>query len=236
MGALPTTVVGLLVLLVAVLPGAVYTWAFERQAGSFGVTFADRSLRFVGASFVLHAVLAWGEYGVYRVAVLGRHELAAGQFAILWAGFGLLVAVPYGVGSVLGGLYRTRRARGDHWRWLRRYLSRTAEERLLRLALGHDPAPRAWDHLFADRESAYLRVRTPDGTWVAGRFADRSYAGGYPNPTDLLLEEAWEVDQDSGNLLIDGGRGYPVYLSAGQIAWLERVPEADGRRREERPG
>jgi hypothetical protein len=47
---LPTSLVALGIILIAVLPGAVYTWAFEREAGSYGVTLADRTLRFLAAS------------------------------------------------------------------------------------------------------------------------------------------------------------------------------------------
>jgi hypothetical protein len=36
--------------LIAVLPGAVYTWAFEHVAGAYGVTLADRTHRFLYSS------------------------------------------------------------------------------------------------------------------------------------------------------------------------------------------
>jgi hypothetical protein len=39
------TFAALAVLIVAVLPGAAYTFAFEREAGDFGVTVAHRALR-----------------------------------------------------------------------------------------------------------------------------------------------------------------------------------------------
>ena len=64
---MPSTVVGLLVLVVAVLPGLAYTLMFERQAGSYGVALADRTLRFAAASAVFHLLLGWPEYGLYRI-------------------------------------------------------------------------------------------------------------------------------------------------------------------------
>lgn len=222
---LPSTVVGVLVILVAVLPGAVYTWAFERQASPFGVTFADRTLRFIGVSVVVHLLAAWPEYAVYRVAIAGRHVVLVGQFLLLWAGLLLLVALPGVAGTVLGGLYATRTTRKG-WSGVRKHLSEEQEARLLSTMLGRDPAPRAWDQLFSERPDAYLRVRTVDGTWLAGRFANASYAGGFPNDADLLLEEAYAVDQSSG--LIGGQpRGYSVYVPAAQIAWLEVVPQQE---------
>lgn len=225
---LPGSVAGLLVVLVAVLPGAAYTWAFERQAGSFGVSFADRALRFIGSSMAFHLLLGPVEYVIYRVAIADRQDLAIGQFLLLWTTALVLFALPNASGSLLGGLYRSRSDRGGHWQWVRRHLSPEHEDRLLRFALGHDPAPRAWDHLFSDRTSTYIRVRLKDDTWVAGRFADRSYAGGYPNPTDLLLEDAWALDPETKDLLGDEGLGYPVYVAAGEIVWLERIPEVQG--------
>ena len=43
------------ILLLAFLPGALYVWAFEREAGGWGLGVTDRVLRFVGVSAVFHA-------------------------------------------------------------------------------------------------------------------------------------------------------------------------------------
>lgn len=215
-------------LLLAVLPGAAFTWALERQVGSYGVSFADRTLRFVGVSLVFHLVGLPLEYLVASVLLPLDTTFGWPELLVVWPSLLLLFAVPYAAGSVLGGLYRSRGAREESWQLIRTKLSRSAEERLLRLALGHDPTPRAWDHLFADRSSRYLRVRLQDGTWVAGLFADRSYAGGYPNPTDLLLEQSWAVDPDSGELADEQGPAYPVYVPASEIVLLEQLPVAAG--------
>ena len=48
----------LAVLVLALLPGALYVWALERQTGAWGIRLSDRLFRFVGFSAVLHAVLA----------------------------------------------------------------------------------------------------------------------------------------------------------------------------------
>lgn len=123
----------------------------------------------------------------------------AGQFAAAWGAVVLLVAIPAAIGFVLGGPYASRRSR-DGWSRVRRRLSAANEDRLLQLVLGKTPAPRAWDDLFSDRPLVYIRVRTAEGTWLAGRLADDSYAGGYPHESDLLLQEAWEVTDDQGQL------------------------------------
>lgn len=216
---IPSSVMAAGILLLAVLPGAAYTWALERQVGSFGVALADRSLRFFGSSVVFHAVLAWPEYGLYRLFLEGQPDVR-GAFAALWGAIVMLLVIPFAVGSLLGGLYRTRSTR-DQWSWVRHQIAPDREQALLRFALGHDPAPRAWDHLFSTRESTYLRVLTTGGNWIGGGFADASYAGGFPNDADLLLEETYSLDPDTADLVQP--LGYPVYIPASHIARIEII-------------
>lgn len=77
------------------------------------------------------------------------------------------VAVPAPAGTLVGVAVRRRR----RWVWA---------------LVGRDPAPRAWDHLFADRPVGWVRLKLKSGTWLAGAFAAdgdgrrRSYAAGYP--------------------------------------------------------
>jgi hypothetical protein len=52
----PDTLQSIAVLVLALLPGALYVWAFERQAGRWGIGLSDRLLRFVGGSAVFHAL------------------------------------------------------------------------------------------------------------------------------------------------------------------------------------
>jgi hypothetical protein len=77
-------------------------------------------------------------------------------------------------------------------------------------------------------------VRTTGDTWLAGKFAGDSYAAGYPNDPDLLLEEAYEIDQESG--ILGRGLGYPLYIASGQIAWVEVVWPSDDDRNDVRNG
>ena len=219
----PTTIIAVLIVVMTVLPGSMYTWAYERQTSAFGVTLADRTFRFIAISLLFHLALGWPEYGLYRLAFTSP-TFAAGQFAAAWGAALLTVAIPAALGALLGGLYATRNSR-EGWGWLRRRLSPEREQRLLRFALGRTPAPRAWDNLFSDRPTVYIRARTTDGTWIAGLFADNSYAGGYPHDTDLLLEQAWEITDDG--TLGDRSLGYPVYIPASQIGWLEIIQQAN---------
>lgn len=219
---LPTSVITLAIVIVAVLPGSMYTWAFERQVSAFGVTLADRVLRFIAISLLFHLVLGWAEYGLFRLAFSGS-EFNAGQFAAAWFAVLLVVAIPAVLGTVTGGLYATRNTR-EGWAWLRRHVAQENEHAFLRLVLGRTPAPRAWDNMFSDRPTVYLRIQTTDGAAVAGLFADDSYAGGFPNEPDLYLEQAWEMADDGS---LTQPLGYPVYIPAGQIARMEIVPQMD---------
>lgn len=207
---IPETALGLLVLVVAVLPGLTYTLAFERRAGAYGVTLADRTLRFTAVSAVFHVLAGWPEYWVWRATLGDPGPIRAGEFAILWVAAVLLLVLPAVTGSVVGQVYVHRDERP---RWQRE---------VLRWTIGPELAPRAWDDFFSDRPATYLRVRTVDGTTHAGLFASASYAAGYPQQPDLLLEEAWSLDPDSGELL--ESLGYPLYIASGQISWMEIVP------------
>jgi len=205
----PDSVVGLLVLVVAVLPGLVYTLAFERQAGAYGVTLADRTLRFIGVSAIFHIIVGWPEYWLYRVVLHGGQRVLTAQFAALWlAGVAALVG-PAVAGTALGRLYGSRRARP---RW---------QQRMVALLTGPDLEPRAWDAFFSERPTTYLRVLMPDGKMVGGLFASRSYAAGFPQDPDLLLEQAWSVNPATGEL--EAPLGYPLYVPAGQIRLMEIV-------------
>ncbi|MDQ1537583.1 MAG: hypothetical protein QOE58_1976, partial [Actinomycetota bacterium] len=213
-----TSLVGLAIILIAVIPGSMFTWAYEREASAFGVTLADRTLRFIAISLLFHLLLGWPEYLLYRVALAGP-RFEGGQFAAVWAALLLVVGLPAVIGTVLGGLYATRNSR-EGWTVIRKRLSAEREQRLLRLSLGRTPAPRAWDDLFSDRPTMYLRIQTTDGIPIAGLFADDSYAGGFPHDADLFLEDTWDLTEDGS---FGQSLGYPVYIPAGQIARMEIV-------------
>ena len=215
----PTTWTALLLLTVAVLPGAMFTFGFERQAGAFRVTLADRVLRFVAASALFDLAYAWPAYGLYRW-VLSSTRFDLGQFAVAWCGAVSGVGLPLLLGSVLGGLYVTRGKRTG-WSGVRRWLPPERESRVLRAALGRDRAPRAWDQYFAQRPTTYLRVRRQDGGWLGGLFAASSYAGVFPHDRDLLLEEVWPVDEQGA--FGDAPLGYSAYVPADTIAYVEFV-------------
>ena len=215
---IPTSVIALSIVVLFVLPGCMYIWAFERQVSSYGVNLADRALRFLALSVIFHLALGWAEYALFRAAFEGE-SIGWGQFGAAWAAVAALVVIPGSIGTVVGGLYASRSDR-EGWGWIRRHLSSRREDQVLQLLLGRTPAPRAWDDLFSERLTAYLRIETVDGTALAGLFADESYAGGFPHDADLYLESAWSMSEDG---TLRESLGYPVYIPAGQIARMEII-------------
>ncbi len=204
---MPDTFQAVAVVLLALLPGALYVWALERQAGAWGTQLSDRILRFVGFSALIHASGAPLTY-VLWIEFVRTGRLFEGDVPLwLWLVPISYVSVPTVLGTVVGMATRERRS------WARFFT-------------GPDPAPRAWDHLFGGRPDGWVRLRLKSGVWLGGAFATRadgvrSYAAGYPEEQDLFLAEAVEVDPESGEFVLDD-RGQPVSRgSAILVRWDE---------------
>jgi hypothetical protein len=238
----PSTFDALVILVVAFAPGAAYVWAFERQAGPYGVTLADRMMRFLAASIVVHLAFGWLEYLAWRVALHRLGRLDAAQFAVLWGAAVTVIGGPTAIGWALGSLYASRAARTTRHTRLRGILG-LARERgadresaLLAAALGRAPAPRAWDHVFGSSPSALIRMQLHNDVWIGGLFGDASYASSYPETSgDLYLERSMQIDddgtfvQDDEANLVDTGGGILVRWE--EVRFLnvfDYVEEADG--------
>lgn len=218
---MPATVEALAMVVLAVVPGALYTWALEREAGRWGIGLADRALRFIGMSVVLHAVLLYGWYELWRSYLHVPQPGPGGSTVfrnLVWEGADLpawvwllavaYVALPLTLGTVAG-------------------LSVHRWPRVARVLVGRDPAPRAWDHLFSPRPGGVVRLRLKAGGYVGGRFGKRSYAAGYPEePQDLYLERTYAMDDDGS--FTEGGDeggydeiGSGVLIRSDEIEFLE---------------
>jgi uncharacterized protein DUF6338 len=149
---MPDTFEALAVVVLALLPGALYTWGYERQVGSWGITRSDRLLRFIGGSIAFHVIAAPLTYFLYSKywvsSVIRRGD------PLPWWLWGLIVCyvlVPFLVGDLIG---RDARRGG----------------RINKSLAGPNPAPTAWDHFFSSNPRGWVRIRLMSGRWVGGLF------------------------------------------------------------------
>ena len=202
---MPDTFQAVAVLAVALLPGALYVWAFERQAGRWGVGLSDRLLRFVGGSAFFHAATAPLTYWLWADQ-WGNARTGDPLSWWLWPLVVAYVALPAALGTAVGRGVRNEKS------WTT-------------IFTGPDPAPRAWDHLFGQKADGWVRLRMKSGVWLGGAYADanghRSYAAGYPEPQDLYLAAAVELDPETGEFVVDSDGNVPLLEGGILVRWEE---------------
>lgn len=205
---------GLAVAVLALIPGALFMWAFERVAGAWGIGFSDRFLRFLGISVLLNVVVAPGTYLIWhnylRSGVLSDDQMLPWW---LWLVALLYVFVPILLGRGLAlGLQS-----GAGWAQA--------------LNVGSRP-PTAWDSIFSAEPEGWILIRLKSGRWIGGQYAEGSYAGGYPEPPDLFLARECVVDQDAEEFVLDasgepqaiGPPNWGILVRWEEIEYLEVTP------------
>jgi len=204
---MPPTFQAIGVLVLALLPGALYAWSFERLAGAWGVKLADRVLRFVGVSAAFHVALLPLTYWLWADLVRPGRIADGNAPLILWPILIAYVALPIAAGTLVGWATRA----GQRWaRWL----------------TGPNPAPRAWDYLFLRCPDGWIWLRLRTGAWIGGAYVRRpdgsgSYAAGYPEEQDLYLIEAIDIDPGTGEFRL-GEDGRPLSRRSGTLVrWNE---------------
>jgi hypothetical protein len=200
----PTTLQALLVLVLAVLPGAMYTWAFERLAGRWGIGLTDRLYRFVGISAVAQALLAPLTYEVWDTYFRSGAERADDLSIWLWPLALAYVLVPALLGTWIASAFNKKQ------RWAQ-------------IVVGPTSAPTAWDAIFSgDPAGILVLMKLKTGRWVGGRYDEGSYVGGYPEPADIYLITELKVDQELGDFIEDAaGDEIPVGSYGLLVRWAE---------------
>ena len=206
---MPETAQALAIAVVAVLPGAISVWGYERRVGKWSIASPDRVIRFVATSAAFHAALAPLTYWLWRHYVhsgrLDRHDTLP---IFLWLALLLYLAVPYALGRVVG-----RALTGDLvGGWLPK----------------SNPAPRSWDFFFAMKPSGWMRIRLKSGRWIGGAYAPGSHASGYPEAPDLYLVTTAKMDQESGDFLTNDAGGVvlregTLFVNGAEIEYFEFV-------------
>jgi hypothetical protein len=205
-----STFQALLVAVLALLPGAFYTFTYERVVGSFGLTTSDRLVRFFAASATFHLLFAGVELLLYRDLIV-TGDLRAGRVNPVWFEVGavLYILIPAAAGNVVG--YGKKRG----WRWAVWLVGKAVE-------------PRAWDYLWQPGVQAIVRLKLKSGYYLAGLYGRaengrRSYAAGYPEEGDIYLSQMFVVDAETGEFARDEqGRPRPVDNASGLLVrWSE---------------
>ena len=212
-----TTLLSLVIIWMAVLPGALFIWAFEMLAGRWTTGIRGGLLRSVGYSAVFHLVFL---PLTYHLRVFYWDRIWEGRYVNpwVWAYLSVYVLVPIVLGLLTGlSVRQTYSSAHRRYRWAR-------------LLIGKSPAPRAWDFLFGQNVIAgWVRFRTKSGLYMGGYYGEDSYVSRYPEPQDIYIGHAVEIDPDSGNIVRDS-EGVPRLLPSGllirwdEVEYLEFTP------------
>lgn len=214
------TLQAVVIFVLAVLPGALYTWAYEREDGAWEVALGDRLARFSGVSAMFSVLTAPLIYWLYSQYTTSWSNGPMVQIpAWVWLVYAAYVVVPAALGTAVGRGARNRQT------WTR-------------LFTGPSPAPRGWDALFRSPAlTGWLRLHLKDGTWIVGAWEDPldddgarpgSYAAGFPHTQDLYLVDTCEADPRTGEFLTDAQgiplrRGIAVLVNWDQVAYAEFI-------------
>lgn len=199
----PGTVQQLTILLILVLPGVFYQAVREHLRGAIAAEQEpqNRLLRAIAAGALLDAVyaVAAGPWLVDLLVGNGAGPLAGASSRPREAGLAallLVVLVPAGIAWAEAAWgRRRRRAR-------------------------YEPTPTAWDALFRDRGSCFVRARMKNGLWVGGWLGTRSAVSAFPQQGDVYLQAQYRMGPDGRFLGRVPGTG-GVYLRAADVDVLE---------------
>lgn len=202
------TLQALLVALLAVLPGALYTIALETHGASWAWRQTDGStlvVRFLGFSAVFHAFFAPLTYYAYKRLIV--NPVLINGWQVSWRWWALLLAyvvTPYLFGALT---QKGRRVKGLRW--------------LFTLWAGKNPELRAWDRFFSTERVGVMRLKLNNGEWKIGLFAGDSFASSYGEEGDLWLTEQYWVDSTTGRPLLDSQGDYVPTENGLLIRWPE---------------
>jgi len=182
---IPASAIQMMIALLFVVPGSVYQAVRQRLRGPApdDLNFSNKLFRAIGVSTLLMAIY-FACAGRWILALVGaddrhppswlgveRHVVKLG-----WATFALILGVP----ALLA---------------LLDYL-RVAPKKFSLKDIAYEPIPRAWDFAFKDIEPCFIRILTTDGTWLGGWFGTRSFISGFPEPREMFIEIAHQMEED----------------------------------------
>jgi hypothetical protein len=211
------TLEALLVVLVAVLPGAVYTIALENRGAGWVWPRSDTGsqiIRFIGASAVFHAIFAPVTYWAYQHLIVTRALSSGTHVELYWWPILLgYLLIPYAWGEIT---IRARRSSDDDSCLLMRTL-----KRFVGLYAASAPEPRAWDWFFSKPGlKGTVRLQLTTGEWKVGYWGD-SYASSYVEDGDLYMAVQYALDDEDGALVLDDSGDMQPLGTGLLIRWSE---------------
>ena len=92
----------------------------------------------------------------------------------------------------------------------------------------YSPIPTAWDFATQDIPvGSFVRVLLPDDTWLGGQADRGSYFTSYPEPRDLYVDRAWQLDNDGVFVReLPGPTG--IWIPCSDAKLLHVTPPAEG--------
>ncbi len=76
------------------------------------------------------------------------------------------------------------------WQWIR-------TKKIVQKAIPH-PTQKPWDYVFSKREPYWIKAILKNGTIIAGKYAENSFASSSPAQEQIYLEEAWIINNKGG--------------------------------------
>lgn len=211
----PTTVTGLLIFLLFVVPGFVYQAVRISVRGRlpFDLELSTRIVR---------AVVTSGIFGLVYLFILGETLIDAAHgtgYGFQHPRVGALLALLAGI-IIPASLALVP---VPQWAWIENLRSKLPE------TTRYDFTPTAWDKAFQSAGDVFIRVLTNDDQWIAGYYGSASYATSYPEPHQLFLEKAFEVSSDGTiGAEIEGTAGVIIDCTRIQLLQLVNSAESEG--------
>lgn len=183
-----------LILFIAfVIPGFISIKAYQLLFPSTKVSTSDQLIDAVAYSSINYALLILPILGVERGLLKEAHPALYNLFYIF-----VLFLAP--IAWVL------------IWRFLRTrdFFQRNAPH----------PTAKPWDYVFLQRKPYWVKIHLKDGTVIAGRYAEKSFASSTPAEEQIYLEETWVIN-DKGAFERPKNNTAGVIVLSSEISYLE---------------
>lgn len=161
-----------LVLFVAfVIPGFIGLKAYELlNPGSYRES-SKQLIDAIAYSCINYAILFW------PILVVESSDLREGFSTAYYAFYFFVVFCSPVLGAIL---------------WLQ-----IRKTQFMLRALAH-PTLKPWDYVFSKRDPYWAKVTLKDGTEIAGKYSENSFASSSPAEEQIYLEETWIISEKGG--------------------------------------